>query len=63
MYKIDTQQKQLKLITEHELSKEEDAPMTIAIHRPVICVSLSLLLSLPIVQKTDKLKTERLNLL
>ncbi|GAA5993633.1 hypothetical protein JCM5350_003037, partial [Sporobolomyces pararoseus] len=34
MYKIDTQQKQLKLITEHELSKEEDAPMTIAIHRP-----------------------------
>ncbi|GAA5959381.1 hypothetical protein JCM3765_006585 [Sporobolomyces pararoseus] len=34
MYKIDTQQKQLKLITEHELSKQEDAPMTIAIHRP-----------------------------
>ncbi|GAA5914595.1 WD40 repeat domain-containing protein [Sporobolomyces salmoneus] len=34
MYKIDLTKKQLSLITEHELSKQEDAPMTIAIHRP-----------------------------
>ncbi|GAA5885833.1 hypothetical protein JCM16303_000072 [Sporobolomyces ruberrimus] len=34
MYQIDPSHKQLHLVTEHELSKEEDAPMTIAIHRP-----------------------------
>ncbi|GAA5828040.1 hypothetical protein JCM5353_003160 [Sporobolomyces roseus] len=34
MYNISASTKTLHLITEHELSKEEDAPMTIAIHRP-----------------------------
>ncbi|GAA5931119.1 WD40 repeat domain-containing protein [Sporobolomyces koalae] len=34
MYRILPTAKQLALVTEHELSKQEDAPMTIAIHRP-----------------------------
>ncbi|GAA5888882.1 hypothetical protein JCM5296_005030 [Sporobolomyces johnsonii] len=33
MYQIDTKKRQLSLLEEHELSKEEDAPMTIAVHR------------------------------
>jgi len=42
MYNISSSTKTLHLITEHELSKEEDAPMTIAIHRPVHSIFHSL---------------------
>ncbi|GAA6008366.1 hypothetical protein JCM11491_004450 [Sporobolomyces phaffii] len=34
LYQVNPARKQLQLVTEHELSSEEDAPMTIAIHRP-----------------------------
>ncbi|GAA5847057.1 hypothetical protein JCM3766R1_000600 [Sporobolomyces carnicolor] len=34
MYEIDSKGKRFRLKTQHELSKNEDAPMTIAIHRP-----------------------------
>ncbi|GAA6062945.1 hypothetical protein JCM10212_005335, partial [Sporobolomyces blumeae] len=33
MYKVDKLNKQLDLVTEHQLSKHEDAPMTIAVDR------------------------------
>jgi prolactin regulatory element-binding protein len=35
LYKINTVTRQFDLIEQHELSKEEDAPMTVAIHEPV----------------------------
>ncbi|BGP51350.1 hypothetical protein JCM10450v2_007288 [Rhodotorula kratochvilovae] len=34
MYTVDVKKRQLSLVEEHELSKEEDAPMTIAVHPP-----------------------------
>ncbi|BGO95267.1 hypothetical protein NBRC10512v2_007069 [Rhodotorula toruloides] len=33
MYSVDPKKRQLSLVTEHELSKEEDAPMTMAVNR------------------------------
>ncbi|GAA5920105.1 hypothetical protein JCM1841_004100 [Sporobolomyces salmonicolor] len=33
LYQIDTKKRQLSLLEEHELAKEEDAPMTLAVHR------------------------------
>lgn len=35
MYTVDVKKRQLSLVEEHELSKEEDAPMTVAVHPPV----------------------------
>lgn len=35
MYSVDVKKRQISLIDEHELSKEEDAPMTIAVHHKV----------------------------
>ncbi|GJN93754.1 hypothetical protein Rhopal_006811-T1 [Rhodotorula paludigena] len=34
MYTVDVKKRQLSLVEEHELSKEEDAPMTVAVHPP-----------------------------
>lgn len=36
MYSVDPKKRQLSLVTEHELSKEEDAPMTMAVNRKVL---------------------------
>ncbi|GAA5900839.1 hypothetical protein JCM8208_004624 [Rhodotorula glutinis] len=32
MYTVDVKKRQISLVEEHELSKEEDAPMTVAVH-------------------------------
>ncbi|KPV72073.1 uncharacterized protein RHOBADRAFT_56201 [Rhodotorula graminis WP1] len=32
MYSVDVKKRQISLVEEHELSKEEDAPMTVAVH-------------------------------
>ena len=35
MYTVDVKKRQISLVEEHELSKEEDAPMTVAVHPQV----------------------------